>query len=292
MKPAKQVGLTVRRLVNKTRRELLHLPIVSTIAARNYEIRKTEYRPYLPGISDENQEIINEIRRKGVCVTNTVRLNASNTSAMLSTAEQFFKEPERFFGNSSRQSIPNRILQHHPDLYLWGLEEQLLALVENYLELPALYLGAEVKIEPADGNSTGVRQWHIDIEDYRMIKIIIYLSDVEPFDGPFEYISRTQTQRFVQTTGYRAGLIDDATMLRSIPQDQWIVCSGLKHTVVITDPCSVLHRVKTPSQRDRHSVTFNYCSRFPFEFRSKNALRPEPEILTRLSARQLQCAIR
>ncbi|GAB4158620.1 MAG: hypothetical protein Fur0046_38190 [Cyanobacteria bacterium J069] len=279
-------------MVNKARRELFHLPVVSTAIALNYEIKKTRHLPALPSLSEQDGLILDEIRQTGVYMTNINQMDIPHTSAMLATAEQFFRNPAPFFIDPQRQSIPNRILQQYPDLYLWGLEERLLALVENYLALPVLYLGAEVKIETANGLSAGVRQWHVDIEDRRMIKIILYLNDVELDGGPFEYIPVDETQIFVQTTGYRAGLIEDEVMSRSVPPSRWIACWGQKYTVVITDPCRVLHRVKVPSQRDRHSVTFNYCSRFPFEFRSKHALKCNAEVLARLSARQLACAIR
>ena len=89
--------------------------------------------------------------------------------------------------------LPNRRLMDFPEIYMWGLERRLLDLIENYVGLPIRYHGADLRREVADGKLNDVRQWHIDAEDRRMFKCILYLNDVEEGGGPFMFLPRGVT---------------------------------------------------------------------------------------------------
>ncbi len=61
-----------------------------------------------------------------------------------------------------------------PTLYLRDLSEPNLRLADSYVGLPVRDLGVEFKKERVDGNTDYFRRWHMDIEDRRMMKMIIY----------------------------------------------------------------------------------------------------------------------
>ena len=79
-------------------------------------------------------------------------------------------------------------------VWQWGLRADVIALVEGYLGLPARYCEPEVRRERADGREDTVRQWHRDPEDHRMFKMLIWLDDVGPAGGAFEWLPRPYTE--------------------------------------------------------------------------------------------------
>jgi len=62
----------------------------------------------------------------------------------------------------------------------------------------------------------GARQWHLDVED-RMLKIIIYLNDVNLHGGPFEYIPKYSSSLLSQSLNYSSGLLSDEVMKTVVP---------------------------------------------------------------------------
>ena len=90
------------------------------------------------------------------------------------------------------------------------------------------------------------RLWHLDREDRRMLKIIIYLNDVSEEGGPFQYIpkSLTSTISSDRLIVLYYGYIDDKTMEQVVPQSKWKSCLGSAGTVVIADTASNFHRGK------------------------------------------------
>jgi hypothetical protein len=114
----------------------------------------------------------------------------------------------------------------------------------------------------AGGKAESTRQWHRDREDRRMVKIAIYLNDVDGDGGPFE----------LDTRGERASDADFATV-RS--------CEGPAGTVIFADTARCLHRGR-PAKRDRAAVFYSYFSRRP-----RNSFFCERSGLTRLQVAAL-----
>ncbi|BAZ44958.1 hypothetical protein NIES4102_19750 [Chondrocystis sp. NIES-4102] len=85
---------------------------------------------------------------------------------------------------------------------MWALESRLLNIVENYIGLPILYQYFALRRSIADGQYMGRRSWHLDMEDRRTIKIIIYLNDVNSEGGPYQYIPRKITKSAIKQLNY------------------------------------------------------------------------------------------
>ena len=87
----------------------------------------------------------------------------------------------------------------------------------------------------ADGRYSGIRRWHLDWEDRRIIKIIIYLNDVNVGGGPYEYISRNITPEAIKKLNYyNLGYLSDAEMAAAVPKSLWTSCLAKKGSVVIS----------------------------------------------------------
>ena len=182
-------------------------------------------------------------------------------------------------------------LLEDPVVWRWGLDERLLDIVENYIGLPVRYYGANVRREVADGTLADTRQWHVDIEDQRMMKILIWLDDVAEDGGPFEYVSLPHTRQAVRSLRYVSGFVGDAEMAGVVDRDNWRTATGPRWTAVVCDTAAVFHRAQPPVGRDRYSVTFSWTSRSPITTIAAEPFTEEQcrRVRAGLTARQLEC---
>lgn len=148
-------------------------------------------------------------------------------------------------------------------LWHWGLQERILAVVENYLGVPARYYGPDVRREVADHTASGVRQWHRDIEDRRMVKILVWLNDVDERGGPFAYFPVNYSAQATRDLRYVSGFIRDERLHAVVPREAVQTVPGPKWTTLVADNTRLVHRATPPEIRDRYSVTFTYSSRHP-----------------------------
>jgi hypothetical protein len=162
----------------------------------------------------------------------------------------------------------SRELASDPTLFMWGLSDDLLDLAECHIGLPPRYLGVEVKREianPAAGHShEAVRRWHLDHEDRRILKVIVYLSDVDDDSAPFEYVGLSTSESVLSRRPhiYHPARFDDVVRAH-VPVHQRRKVVGPRMTAIYVDTGRVLHRVRTAQQSERYSVTFAYCGRRP-----------------------------
>ena len=284
----------IERISNKIKREVLQFSALKTVSEFAYKKNLEKHVNCLPEISPLDLILVDSLRQEGAFVTSLQALETPSTSLLSASAEKLLPELLTFSSNGQHSiSLPLPKLMEHPEIFLWGLEERLLNIVENYIGLPVLYHGADFRREIANGKPIGVRQWHIDVEDHRMLKIIVYLNDVSLNGGPFEYISKYSTSSLRQTLQYSSGFVSDEVMKTVIPISDWKSCTGRSGTVTLSDTCNVFHRAKPPLGADRFSITFSYTSRRPIKIYSENTLFRDNLLRTssRLSRRQRECIL-
>jgi hypothetical protein len=131
-----------------------------------------------------------------------------------------------------------------------------------------------VRRDVADGRPPEYRDWHRDIEDHQILKILVWLNDVDADGGSFAYIPRTRSAEAVDRLCYVAGHVSDEKVRRIAPEDEWHLAVGPKWTAVMSDTAQVFHRATPRHARDRYSVTFTYTSRGPIKRFPRNPSRP------------------
>ena len=284
----------IRRIPNKLKRMFLHFPVVKTASELVYKKQIEKYANYLPEIPPKDSSLVDFLRHEGAFVTSLEALEIPSTSLLLASAEKLLPELLIFFSNENHViSLPLFKLMKYPEIFMWGLEERLLNIIENYIGLPLLYHGAHFRREIANGKLIDVRQWHTDVEDHRMVRIIVYLNDVSLNGGPFEYISKNSTSLLRETLQYSSGFVSDEIIKTLVPPSDWKPCTGRSGTVIFSDTRNVFHRAKPPVASDRFSITFSYTSRRPIKIFSEVILSRNEllEISSRLSKRQKQCIL-
>lgn len=258
---------TLNRVTNRAKRQVIaRVAPVNRLVKHGYEARVRKHRPNLPPIGPAAAALIEQVETTGVAVSSLDELGIPGTERLKAILEDLkaslaARDPE---GASALKPGHEELLAD-ADLWRWGLEPQLLDLVENYLGLPVTYYGAAVYREVADGRTEGTRQWHRDIEDHKVFKILIWLNDVGPRGGALQYVPRPVSDPAVRQLRYVAGFVTDAEMSVVVPSTRWVKATGPKWTAVLADPARILHRASPAEDQDRYSVTFTWTSRTPIK---------------------------
>lgn len=229
-----------------------------------YWQRRLRHRRLLPALGDGERALVRTLARDGGVVTSLTALSVPGTARMMAEADRLMvslvgRPPVK--GGFGVQATPGEI-DAYPDLIRWGLDERLLAIVGNYIGLPVIYRGLTARRDIAGGEQVETRLFHRDNEDNRIIKIIVYLNDVDDTGGPYEFIPRgvAPASWRIPVSGSRAS---DEAVSRAVPKSRWVACNGARGTAVFTDTCRVFHRGRIAQSADRQAVFFCYNSATP-----------------------------
>ena len=158
------------------------------------------------------------------------------------------------------------LVADHPALVRFGLEERLLDIAERHLGVPVAFTALHLRKDIGGGNQVGTRYWHLDTEDFRVVRMMVYLSDVTIDDGPFEYIPRPMTEavpelreRALRSAGVP---IFDAEMRSHVPESEWRPVIGAAGTVLLADNALCYHHGRVHDS-ERTVLIYTYTSRHP-----------------------------
>lgn len=151
-----------------------------------------------------------------------------------------------------------------------ALDKKLLKIIASYFGLwPRLHaVGAWVNF-PTEGEATDAQLWHRDPEDVKLIKVFIYLVDVDQNLGPFSYIPKTHPfgAAAKKIPKHALGIrVTDEDMHAAFPRESWVSCTGPAGTMILADTVGY-HRGGKPANGNRILITFTYASGMPFKGR-------------------------
>lgn len=250
--------------------------------------RRRAYRECLPSVPQRFQQLLEELRTNGIALTSLDQLAIPGTVETLAGLDRLFAATDRLSAKPGEYAVhaTEEQIMAEAEVIRWGLDPGLLALVENYIGVPIAYRGLTARRECADGKFIGTRMWHRDDEDAAILKIIIYLNDVDLQTGPFQCIPAPYTPPEWRIPLVETSRVTDADMERLVPRNHWVACAGVRGTVVLADTCRLYHRGIVPEQRDRRAAFFCYNSTEPLnpdwcqplfdreKFRSNASLSP------------------
>ncbi len=256
---------TVERAVNKAGRELnARVPYFRDRAHRSRAQLRAEHAPNLPMLAPGQAEMLAQLRNDGALVTTLMNLGVPNTEELQVILEDRRADLEAAPRTGERAiSLGTADLARDPLLWRWGLADELLDLAESYLGLPPIYYGAQIRCEVANGEVANVRQWHMDVEDDRMLKILVWLGDVDIAGGPFEYVPKSASAEAQKRLSYVSGFVPEGRFSAAVDPSDWRAATGPIWTAAVADTCAVFHRAKAPTGSDRYSVTFSYSTNSP-----------------------------
>jgi hypothetical protein len=237
-----------------------------------YQQWRDRHKEHLPELAANELTIVEELEREGVCITSLETLAIPDSQQLLDAAAPITKELAQMSrapshaGKHTLMANAEHLLKH-PEVLRWGLSERILKIVECYLGLPVGYGGLSFYYSVADGRDAGPRIWHRDKEDWRMIKVAVYLNDVDEFGGPYQSVNAATNSWLLENLPKYKGLTHaEMQQLLNKPAEDWLIsCVGKTGTVIFTDTSRCYHRGKPPIHNDRSAIFFHY-----FSYRPKN----------------------
>jgi hypothetical protein len=266
----------------------------------DYQISLLKHFKELPQLDTFEQRVIQTLRREGAFVTSLEELELSSTSELLTAAKSHLQRMDLYVASqrSDRQLIGTEADPAYPQIFTvtdlpefsaWGKEERLLKIVESYIGLPVTFQGVHLRKDFANEKPVTTEFWHQDMEDRRIIKIFVYLSDVSEVNGPFEYIPKTKAS-FWSSLWIRRTIaktkslgIDDATLARFLPKSALRACPGPAGTAVLADTSAIFHHGKTRVE-ERSALFFVYTSAKPLrpqcctQYHDRTYARPDYDL--------------
>jgi hypothetical protein len=253
------------------------------------------HRRTLGALSAQDEQIISNLSTEGVHVTSVQQLlpdlapkildSMSRAAACIAKERLTVNSPSlrRSCGSTDLHSA--ELLRLFPDVYLLGLDPRIIRLAEHYLGLPVAYHGTALRQSLTDGNEVGARLWHMDSEDFHVLRVVIYFNDVTPGGGPFEYIPRNSGLSYKAFPGPES--ITSERMRKVVEERRWKQIYGPIGTVVIADSAKIFHHESLQLERDRTVAMLGYSSRRPRGMQLAMAHFPveslRPALLTLLS---------
>ncbi|RCJ29589.1 phytanoyl-CoA dioxygenase [Nostoc minutum NIES-26] len=250
--------------------KMLEDKILALKSELGYRLALWQYRKNLPALARRDRLILDSLKKDGVYVTTLAELGFPSNLELLKAANN--QMSGMLVTDSDRtQKLPEiYTVTDLPEFAAWGTEKRLLHIVENYIGLPVAFQGVHLRKDFPNQHQFGTLLWHKDSEDRKMVKVIIYLTDVEEKHGPFEYVPLSLTS-FPALNSYRINYklwqsgylgINDAQLKEIIPESAWKSCPGPAGTVIITDPRTTLHHGTLRSQ-ERSALFFVYTANPP-----------------------------
>lgn len=280
-------------MLTQAKPSVLNNPAIQRATSKiQYHVRRLQYQPPSSRLHPRDRLRLDVLHSEGVWSDAIHRLQVPKTETMLSAArsllpniagvEALQDHGERSAASHSTCADPIRLMAQTPEVFCWGLQEPLLTFAACYLRQPVAYLGVMLHRSVANGRQVGTRLWHLDGEDYRTLKLMVYLNGVDAADGPFEYIPRRYSPSYQDFRGIQARIRDEE-MAAVVPRSRWRACVGPTDTAIWVDTTAVFHHGRVP-ERDRYTLTFAYTSAQPKDCDRCRQFFPHPELIKPLGA--------
>jgi len=251
-------------------------------------------------LASEAKRVLTELNSRGVAITSVEGLLGSTACY-----EELSSVVERAEAEQARQIAASRAEANTCDIgsktfiyHLLGENPVLdpdsvyvkFALQSPILQIANAYFGMYTRLRyyniwhtfTTKSEARESQLWHYDREDYYILKLFVYLSDVDENSGPFTYAPAThrkakmrgEPESFIEGGVSRS---DDEQMSRFIPEEKWMKCTGPKGTIVFADTRGY-HKGGLARDHDRIMYTCMFTSQASQsqEFLTRAISFPEP----------------
>lgn len=124
-----------------------------------------------------------------------------------------------------------------------AVNDRLMPVVNSYLGLAGDFRYYDIwQTFIANQGPVRSQNWHRDPEDYLMVKVFIYLNDVDETGGPFMYAKGSHAKganfkdpEWYKEDGRNANRSSDENVEKIIPRSDWMTATGKAGTVILAD---------------------------------------------------------
>jgi hypothetical protein len=220
-----------------------------------------EYRRIHTAVSDFNNRVMADLKNNGIAITSVQELLGNSSlftelqAAVLNREASLAAELETTRHNPNtnerHKTYVVSLLGPSPRLDINDIFVQF-ALQREILNIAINYFGMLVKLRAynvwhnfATGTAPRASQlWHRDSEDRAVVKVFVYLTDIDERAGPLCYASGTHAQgsvkieppfTIVKEHNSYVPRSDDVQMKQAVPESKWVSAVGPKGTIVFAD---------------------------------------------------------
>ncbi len=254
---------------------LLTKAIHGRYADQVFSVRRALSRRNLPAPSDASRSLdesfVAQTTLNGLTSANWTstarRLRASLEGVERSGEHAGDTSDGRSTGLHCNALANGALLAEFPELLQWGTAPAALEPIHRYVGLPLALTDIVARFDIGNDQQVGTRIWHLDSEDVRVVRMIVYLTDVTIDDGPFEYLNRRDTDALsplLRARAIRAKVdpILNEELETIVPRERWCQALGPAGTVFMADNARLLHHGRVHSST-RLAVFYTYTSRLP-----------------------------
>lgn len=234
-------------------------------------------------LNPEAQRVLADLNRDGIAVTTAGELLGAGSvyeemeAAVAALEERLAAELlDKRKNAGDTAAIGQKTFLYH----LLGkkplLDEQTVfarfALQDGILNIVNSYFGMFTRLREynvwhtfaSDAPARESQLWHRDREDRLILKVFVYLNDIDEGAGPFTYAPGTHQKGPIQTTpeSYNENGVRRTTneqMARVVPADRWICATGPKSSIIFTDTHGY-HKGGHATKSDRIMYTSMFTS--------------------------------
>jgi hypothetical protein len=233
-----------------------------------------------PGLDDSQQTILSKLNKDGIAIFNFEELFGDRT--LFNELNDFYKSYQDKYNSEIAEARDNRasnkpysytigdkykkMTADNPMLRIAG-NKRLVDLVNNYLGLLSHLRYCDIwQTFIAESGPIRSQNWHRDPEDFRLVKMFIYLNDVDETAGPFCYAKGSHTKganfhdpEWFREDGRKNNRSTDEQVAKVVPQDQWVSATGKAGTVILADTRG-LHKGGFATHKERILFTSMFVS--------------------------------
>lgn len=235
--------------------------------ALNRKPRKL-FRQNPPRLNEVQKRVVRDLKETGIAVTHLDELfPGENLLLLLVSHSQKLRDKAKVqSGKTFLRYLWDRspALDFKNPFVKLSLNEKLLDAVNSYLEMYSRLFQLTLNITRVIGEGVPPflsQRWHRDPEDKRMLKLFIYLTDVDEVAGPFSYIPYSKY-------GLKWGKVfpqrppvgfypPDGAVEKLFSKEAIKICTGRAGTTIFCDTTG-LHKGGYAVQKERVMFTVGY----------------------------------
>lgn len=258
----------LKRVINRGRRQWDNLPWVEHRSRSQHVKRRRAFRESRPTIDPKHRHMLADLRHQGFHVTHLNDLGIDSAPHLLNALQSVSLELEQAPPVGREMSFTDwaddALLLKQPLVFEFGVEPSIMRFIESYLGCELAYYGPYVRRDFPQQNAGRSRLWHLDLEDHRMFKMVVYVRPVGLDNGPLEVLPADASRAIVKRYGYTGGWISNARLSQAIEQAPRQAVTGDAGTVVLVDPSRVFHRGSPIAPgHERFATFYDYTTRQP-----------------------------
>jgi Phytanoyl-CoA dioxygenase (PhyH) len=251
--------------------------------AGNPESRR-RFRADPPVLDAIQSDVVQRLTRDGLAVVPFARLFqeeglwmklSADTARFTAAMEQFVQARRVGKGAKAPRNKKSYLLRRYTQgvelalddpWFALGVSTRILDIVNTYLEMFAKFVDIDqwytIPVAPEAARIASQR-WHRDFDDRHLVKVFIYLSDVDAGAGPFEYIpGSTISGRYVRLWPW--GPLSETyppaeEFARLVPSQAAVSVQGPAGTMIFCNT-SGFHRGGFATQKTRLMAIYRYAS--------------------------------